>query len=191
MTQNRKIYTKTGDQGKTRLVDGSCVEKFNPRVEAYGTVDELNSFLGQIVCQLKGIQILDELNKEIILTQNHLFRVGSLLACSDTELEKKLPSIEKSHAEFLENRIDQMTEELPELKNFILPGGHEVAAALHVARTLCRRAERRAAEVLNLTEESSNPVLIYLNRLSDYFFVAARWVNLKMGVQDQLWDKNK
>lgn len=185
-----KIYTKTGDKGTTRLVDGSCVEKFNPRVEAYGTIDELNSYLGVVRVGLQKLQELQPLDPFFEKIQNQLFNVGSLLACADAEVFKKLPALEESHVTALELKIDELTSELPELRNFILPAGHEVATHLHVARTLCRRSERRSAEVL-VKDDRYTVCLKYLNRLSDFLFVAARWVNLKTRFEDVLWKKSE
>lgn len=184
-----KIYTKTGDKGTTRLVDGSCVEKFNPRVEAYGTVDELNSSIGVVRCQIVKTPTLKNLDPLLEKIQSELFNLGSLLACSDEELLKKLPQVTEEHISFLEKNIDSLSAELPELRHFILPAGNEVAAFLHVSRTQCRRAERRSAEIAaNLDSYSS--CLIYLNRLSDLLFVAARWANLKTNEPEVLWKKS-
>ncbi|MEK6774690.1 MAG: cob(I)yrinic acid a,c-diamide adenosyltransferase [Bdellovibrionota bacterium] len=183
-----KIYTRFGDQGKTRLVDGSCVDKFNPRVEAYGTVDELNSSLGVVITALQMPEQISSLIPSLQKIQNHLFRIGSLLACNEDKVSKTLPQIENSHVLFLENLIDEMSETLPELKNFILPGGHLAATELHVARTICRRSERRTAEIL-ASDTAIGLVLIYLNRLSDFLFVAARWVNHQTKHPDMNWDK--
>lgn len=183
-----KIYTRTGDKGTTRLVDGSCVEKFNPRVEAYGTVDELNSYLGVVRASLAGHAALSALNEPLEKVQNELFNIGSLLATEKDEVFKMLPAITAEQIQFLEMQIDQMTLQLPELRNFILPAGHLVTAHLHVARTFCRRAERRSAEVAAKDDRYSE-TLQYLNRLSDYLFVAARWANLKTDFHDVLWKK--
>lgn len=184
-----KIYTRTGDQGTTRLADGSCVEKFNPRVEAYGTVDELNSCLG--VVRAYGSKVITgDLDGVLEKVQNHLFNLGSLLACADAELFKKLPQVTDGQVEFLERKIDEYTEALPELRSFILPGGTMPASQLHVARTFCRRAERRAAEIM-ASEENYAVCLRYLNRLSDFLFVAARWTNHKAGLTDILWSKSE
>lgn len=185
-----KIYTKTGDKGTTRLVDGSCVEKFNPRVEAYGTVDELNSYLGLVRVGLQKLHELQSLDPVFEKIQNQLFNVGSLLACADEEVFKKLPALEEKQVLALEQKIDELSAELPELRNFILPAGHEVAAHLHVARTLCRRAERRSAEVL-VKDARYDICLKYLNRLSDFLFVAARWANTKTRFEDVLWKKSE
>jgi cob(I)alamin adenosyltransferase len=185
-----KIYTRFGDKGKTRLVDGACVEKSNPRVEAYGCVDELNSALGIISSEIPKSTPLRPLLEPIETIQNHLFRVGSLLACSQPETLKSLPQINDTQVNFLEKEIDQMDEALPELKNFILPGGHPVAALFHLARTICRRAERKSSELFQQTE-NSEMTLIYLNRLSDYLFTAARWCNHTTGIVDKAWDQSR
>lgn len=181
-----KIYTKTGDKGTTRLVDGSCVEKFNPRVEAYGCVDELNSFIGVARSQLETTIILNELKLPLERIQSELFSVGSLLATADLEKFKKLPQISESHILQLEMWIDSFSAELPALKNFILPAGHAIASQMHVCRTACRRAERRSSEIYKAEHQYQN-VLIYLNRLSDLFFTWARWVNLKTDHTETLW----
>ncbi|MNJ98566.1 Cob(I)yrinic acid a,c-diamide adenosyltransferase [compost metagenome] len=183
-----KIYTRTGDKGNTRLVDGSCVEKFNPRVEAYGTVDEVNSFIGvarSYLQQVPEVRALDALLEKI---QNELFNIGSLLATEKDEVFKMLHPINDEHVKHLERHIDSLTSELPELRNFILPAGHPVAAHLHVARTMCRRSERRSAEIA-VKDERYSMTLQYLNRLSDLLFVMARWVNLKTGQTEVLWKK--
>ena len=188
-----KIYTKTGDNGTTRLVDGTCVDKFNPRVEAYGTVDELNSYLGLISSLLKSetdIKYKQHSLFEIIQKiQNNLFVVGSLLATADDAVASKLPQLGPYETESLEILIDEMTDQLPELKNFILPTGHVLSSHFHYARTICRRSERRTAEVMK-NENSNHLVLIYLNRLSDFLFVCARFINYKKNQQDILWTKN-
>lgn len=183
-----KIYTRTGDKGTTRLVDGSCVEKFNPRVEAYGTVDELNSFIGVARASLQGAPALMSLDEVLEKIQNELFNVGSLLATVKEEVFQMLPPMTAEQIRFLELQIDKLTADLPELKNFILPAGHKVAAELHVARTLCRRSERRSAEIA-AEDERYALTLQYLNRLSDLLFVMARWANLKTGQAEVLWKK--
>ncbi len=185
-----KIYTKTGDKGTTHLVDGSCVEKFNPRVEAYGCVDALNSYLGVARIYLQKQNETRALDVFFEKIQNQLFNLGSLLACPDPEIFKKLPAIHKIHIADLEKKIDELTSELPELRNFILPAGHEAAVHLHVARTSCRQAERRTAEAIK-NEAAYALSLQYLNRLSDLLFVTARWVNLKTGYSDVLWKKSE
>lgn len=187
-----KIYTKTGDNGTTRLVDGSCVEKFNPRVEAYGSVDELNSVLGVVRSLIveKDILSLLTLESKIQKIQNHLFNVGSLLATENQAVFATLPAVTPKHIELLEKWIDESTKDLPPLKNFILPGGSLLSSHLHVARTFCRRAERRAAEIL-VHEKHYQNVLIYLNRLSDLLFTWARWTNLKLQITETQWKKDE
>jgi len=192
-----KIYTKTGDKGTTRLVDGSCVEKFNSRVEAYGTVDELNSYLGILISEL---QLTDkhyaEVIRSLIHIQHCLFRVGSLLATEKNDIFVQLPQIEPQHIEFLEKKIDALSESLPALKQFILPSGAAASAKAHFARTLCRRAERRTAEILaketaaESIDSRLQPSLIFLNRLSDYLFVLARYLNQKSGTEEVFWNKD-
>ena len=204
------IYTKKGDQGKTFLVSGSCVDKFNVRVEAYGTVDELNSILGMIRYHLNqfssspnSIVNMASMNsstqkivqQDVLLEniQNHLFRIGSLLACEDFKIQKKLPAITDIHIQLLEKSIDEFDANLPELKNFILPSGGLLANYFHLARTICRRSERRTAEIeaTSPPSELTQKSLIYLNRLSDLFFVLARWNNCSEKIAETLWDKEK
>ncbi len=184
-----KIYTRTGDQGKTRLVGGGCVDKFNPRVEAYGTVDELNSYLGVVRNLLTSGSLFLSLNTDLEAIQNELFNVGSQLACEDEKISGQLPPISKDMVLKIEKKIDAMEAEMPALHQFILPGGTAPASHLHFARTLCRRSERRTAELHHLDPRFQEP-MIFLNRLSDYLFVAARWVNFKNDQADIPWKKN-
>ena len=199
-----KIYTKTGDQGKTRLVGGTCVDKSNLRVRSYGDIDELNSFLGVAICGLQPaplskVKALAELSEQLIQIQNWLFNLGSLVACENPELHSQLPSINDEHIKTIENQIDKMSAELTPLKNFILPGGTEAAAHLHVARSVCRRSERELVGLLQSPEFRADPDphiegslhlgLTFLNRLSDYFFVAARYANHHQNYQDKIWKK--
>ena len=182
-----KIYTRTGDQGKTRLVGGGCVDKFNPRVEAYGTVDELNSYLGVVRHHVSALE--PSLNQYLESIQNELFNVGSQLACEDAKISAQLPPVHPETVLKMEKQIDSMDAELPALHQFILPGGSIAASHMHYARTLCRRAERRTAE-LNHQDPRFQEAMIFLNRLSDYLFVAARWLNLKNKQPDVPWKKN-
>lgn len=169
-----KIYTRTGDLGQTSLFGGTRVAKHDARIEAYGTVDELSSFLGMVT----GVD-------EIPAIQSDLFEIGAHLASPGTS---RFPGVDPSRIEQLEQRIDAMERELTPLTTFILPGGSPEAARLHVARTVCRRAERR---VVALEDESpaTQSTIAYLNRLSDFLFVAARYANLKAGVADVPWSK--
>ena len=179
-----KIYTKTGDLGKTSLIGGTKVPKSHIRIDAYGTVDELNSYVG-----LLRDQLLDEHSKATIKEiQDRLFTVGSSLAC-DPEKEPlmKIPDLKEADIVFLENEIDKMNEVLPVMKSFILPGGHTAISTAHVARCICRRTERCCVN-MNEQEIFVDPlVLKYLNRLSDYLFVLARYIGLQLGVDDIPW----
>lgn len=195
-----KIYTKFGDQGQTRLVGGECVQKNNPRVECYGTVDELNSTLGFAISQIdfsSAPEKLKSLKSYLIQIQNELFNVGSLLACEKAETLSFLPPVQESHIKAIEGQIDLLTQDLAPLKNFILPGGSPFASALHVCRTVCRRAERNTVGLIEDLQPQLSPpelltlntCLIYLNRLSDFLFTAARFANFSMGIEDQVWKK--
>lgn len=164
-----KIYTRTGDQGTTALYGGLRLSKGDLRIEAYGTVDELNAFLGLVAAYADELEWTERFRD----IQSRLFDIGTHLAAEPGKKNLILPEIPETKIEQLENYIDSMNEHLPELKYFILPGGNKASAACHVARTVCRRAERC---VVRLSEaEQLNPVLIrYLNRLSDFLFVLAR-----------------
>ncbi len=182
-----KIYTKTGDKGSTSLTSGERVSKSALRVEAYGTVDELNSFIGLLRSQLTG-DLKQEVDALLFETQNELFNLGTHLSTQDT---KKMPPLRLNIAYpvKLESEMDRMTAQLPPLKNFVLPGGSKLAAQTHILRTICRRAERFVVRV-HESETSGgldSQVILHLNRLSDYFFVLARYCNLKEGVSEVLW----
>ena len=183
-----KIYTRKGDRGQTRLVGGCLVSKSDLRIESYGSVDELNSSLGLCREELKAMAYTQILAEDLIPIQNELFCIGSLLACEDLEMIKKLPQVPTESVERLEKSIDLMTSQLPELNQFILPGGTRAAAQLHVARSICRRAERNTVKLFEKHPETE-PALIYLNRLSDYLFTAARFSNHLLGATDQAWVK--
>lgn len=174
-----KLYTKTGDSGKTSLLGGR-VDKDDIRVEVYGTIDELNAFVGQAVSELESQQFKDIVN-DLQNIQHHLFDCGGDLANVMKERKYKLQS---STVVELEKRIDELTEETPPLKKFILPGGTKAAATLHVARTITRRAERLAVTLNHETKDVPESIQQYLNRLSDYFFIAARAVNYRSNVND-------
>ena len=178
-----KIYTKTGDAGKTGLFGGVRVAKDDIRVEAYGTIDELNSALG-MAAALGADPSESSLLAEF---QNDLFVLGAELACIPEKREQiKLRLIETGDIERLEHHIDSLDTHLQPLKNFILPGGHPVAAALHHARTVCRRAERRVLSLSNVQEVAPH-LLVYLNRLGDLLFVMARHAQSTRGQEDVLW----
>ena len=178
-----KIYTKTGDAGMTGLGGGKRVPKDSQRVETYGTVDELNSQIG--VALATGL--CDRLSAELPLIQNELFDLGSDLATPATsQARHPVPTVEQRHIDKLEGLIDELNDIVGPLTNFLLPGGSPGAAQLHVARTVCRRAER-AATTLARDEEIGPTVLPYLNRLSDALFVMARYENHERGVAEPLW----
>jgi cob(I)alamin adenosyltransferase len=182
MVRLTRIYTRTGDAGRTRLVGGGEIAKSDARVEAYGSVDETNACIGLARLHTAGDALLDAMLARI---QNDLFDLGSDFA-TPVRGENDLRMLDGQVAR-LEREIDQLNAELKPLESFILPGGSPVAAALHQARTVCRRAERQAVRLTEAAgEEVSAPALKYLNRLSDFLFVAARWTNGK-GVADVLW----
>lgn len=177
-----KIYTRKGDGGKTRLFGGTEVSKHDIRTEAYGTVDELNSFVGM----LRNADNSSELNSVIESIQNRLFTIGSHLASDPSKANLSVPEIKETDILFLEKEIDRMEEGLPPLKNFILTGGHSLVSWCHIARTVCRRAERRVVE-LNEKQAVGETVLKYLNRLSDYFFVLARHIGKNQNIAETPW----
>ena len=178
-----KIYTKTGDDGTTGLFGGKRVAKFSARIEAYGTVDELNAVIGVALTH----DLHEKVSEPLQYISSLLFTVGSDLATPQEATQKSsVPAIKEEHVDFLEHWIDAYQEHLPTLRNFILPGGSPGGAHLHLARTVCRRAER--AIVALKQEEEINPIIIrFINRLSDYLFVAARFVNAKEGFDDIEW----
>lgn len=179
-----KIYTKTGDKGSTSLIGGTKVPKSDLRIEAYGTVDELNSYLG--LCR---DLITDEPARELLQTvQDRLFVVGAALACDpEKEPKMKIPDLQVEDVTALEKAIDKMNETLPVMKFFILPGGHPTISQLHVARCVCRRAERCCVRLELESNEVEAIILQYLNRLSDYLFVLARYVGHTSGVAEIAW----
>ncbi len=180
-----KIYTKSGDAGKTSLVTGKRVSKAHERLEAYGTIDELNSNIGLLIAYEKNSRTKDFL----LQVQHKLFNIGSILATDDKEMEQKLPTIASFDIEPIELEIDYMNEFLPELKNFILPGGSIYAAHCQIVRTVCRRAERR---IVLLTEHEiiNNEIVKYINRLSDFLFVLARYVLQQENISEIYWKKS-
>jgi cob(I)alamin adenosyltransferase len=188
-----KIYTGTGDLAKTSLFSGERLSKANQRIEAYGDVDELASIIGALAASIGTGQM--ELITQLQQVQSNLFNLGSWLATTpDTPSASLLEKFSAEPSQKLEQTIDRMEETLPTLKGFILPGGTTSSAWAHLARTVCRRAERhviRSIEMENkfLDTENRKSIIKYLNRLSDYFFVLARYLNHLSGIQDQLWRK--
>jgi cob(I)alamin adenosyltransferase len=184
MPRITKVYTRTGDDGTTSLGAGQRVPKDSLRVETYGTVDELNSQVGAALAS--GIE--PELAEILRGIQNDLFHLGSdLCVTEEDKAARPVPKVESRHVEALEEAIDRLSADLPPLENFVLPGGTAGAAELHLARAVCRRAERLAV-TLSRGERVGEQVVVYLNRLSDLLFVMARWENRKKETPDVLWD---
>lgn len=195
-----KIYTKTGDRGETSLLGGERVLKSDKRLSAYGTVDELNATLGLALSEVAAVYQLKPIAEVLEQNQNILFIVGSHLACSDEAMRAHLPKLKKSFVEALEVAIDELEKDLPELKEFILPGGARAASTLHLARTVCRRAEREIMAYLDLSSKDSDGpsrlpeeliglIVGYMNRLGDYLFVAARKANYGLNTPEVKWQK--
>jgi cob(I)alamin adenosyltransferase len=180
-----KIYTKTGDKGSTSLWGGRRVSKHDLRIEAYGTVDELNSYLGLI----RDLQTSSEQDATLHQIQYQLFNIGSVLATDSGSKSPVDPPSEDSIT-LIEVEIDKMNQVLPPLQNFILPGGHPLISHCHIARTVCRRAERRIV-ALREAEEISDSIIIFLNRLSDYLFILSRYYCKSLGVEEIKWEVKK
>ncbi|MFC4262261.1 cob(I)yrinic acid a,c-diamide adenosyltransferase [Ferruginibacter yonginensis] len=179
-----KIYTKTGDAGKTSLIGGTKVLKSNIRIECYGTVDELNSYIGlcnDLITDAHCNSVLKEV-------QDRLFTIGASLACDpEKESALKIPDLNESDVQYLEKDIDAMMEVLPEMKSFILPGGHPAVSTLHVARCICRRAERLCVHLQEVNEFVDPLVIQYMNRLSDHLFTMARYVGHLLQAPEVAW----
>lgn len=181
-----KIYTKGGDKGETGLFGGERVSKDSLRIDSYGTIDELNSFIGLAIIEVKD----GDIKKLLSRIQNQLFTLGSDLATPDTERNKKfnVPRVKEDLVLELEKEIDMFESRNDEIRFFILPGGTKGSTLLHICRTICRRAERNVVS-LSKTEEINTNIIIYLNRLSDLFFVLGRYENKINGVEDIKWEK--
>src|SRR5688572_11603949 len=179
-----KIYTKTGDKGTTSLIGGTKVSKAHLRIEAYGTVDELNSYIG--LCK----DLLNNNNSNAVLqeVQDRLFTIGAALACDpEKETKLKIPDLKEEDITLLEKEIDKMNEVLPVMKSFILPGGHTTVSTLHITRTVCRRAERCCVKLQKKEIEVEPLIIKYLNRLSDYLFVLARYTAQQLEAEEIPW----
>ncbi|MGY6562655.1 MAG: cob(I)yrinic acid a,c-diamide adenosyltransferase [Luteibaculaceae bacterium] len=182
-----KIYTKTGDTGETSLISGKRVPKDNDRIEAYGSVDELNSWLGVLLTH----QDCPEDTKEILIrAQNELFVIGSHLANEPGKNDFPLPAIDENGPQKLEFEIDRLNQALEPLKHFVLPGGSQGVSFAHVARTVCRRAERHVVK-LSHVEPVEESIIVYLNRLSDFLFIWSRYVAKTTQVEEVKWIPNK
>jgi cob(I)alamin adenosyltransferase len=180
----KKIYTKTGDQGLTSLLGGTKVPKNDWRIDAYGTVDELNSFIGLLHDKLNiDVVSFSEQLLQLDKIQNNLFKVGSVLSYDMTgNLKIELPNVTDSDVTDLENWMDKMEESLPQLKNFIIPGGNEMVSLSHICRTVSRRAERCTVQAIQY------PIIMkYLNRLSDYFFMLSRFISYQFRIEEKIW----
>lgn len=189
-----KIYTKTGDGGETRLASGERVPKDNPRLECYGTLDELNAHVGAARLTAEDAagktHRLAELAAALARIQHELFNLGSILATAPGKAHPKQPRVTDADVAQLESEIDRMNDELAPLRSFVLPGGSRLNVELHLCRTVCRRAERLMV-ALRRVEEIDDVDIRYVNRLSDAFFVMSRWANAVMGVEEVLWSPNK
>jgi cob(I)alamin adenosyltransferase len=177
-----KIYTKGGDQGETSLIGGKRVPKCHERIEAYGDVDELIAFIGLLRDSLDG----DNHKNLLLQIQDRLMTAASLLAAETDQFKANLPEIHEEDILVLENNIDRMDKELPEIHSFILPGGHPAISICHVARTVCRRTERHIIKLSEITE-SDKLIIKYLNRLSDFLFVFSRLISSELGVDENPW----
>jgi cob(I)alamin adenosyltransferase len=187
--QLNRIYTKRGDSGETGLVGGQRVRKDTPRIEAYGTVDELNAFVGLAAVSCAEDSRLTPLAAILRRVQHELFNLGSILATEPADVHPHQPRVTDAEIAQLEREIDSMNADLPALRSFVLPGGTRLNAELHVTRTVCRRVERLVVAMAR--EESVPPgVIPYLNRLSDAMFVWSRWVNHVLGIPEVLWEPN-
>jgi cob(I)alamin adenosyltransferase len=183
-----RIYTKTGDQGQTHLAGGQRVSKDSLRIECYGTVDELNAFVG--MAGVSAGESAPALAPILRRVQHELFNLGSILATRPEDVHPKQARVTAAEVRQLEIEIDRMNEDLAPLRSFVLPGGTRLNTELHACRTICRRAERLAVS-LGREEEIPAEAIQYLNRLSDAFFVWSRWVNHALGVPEVLWEPNK
>jgi cob(I)alamin adenosyltransferase len=179
-----RIYTKTGDRGETGLFGGTRLPKNHVRIEAYGTIDELNAMTGYLCDSVTEGSVRDLL----VQIQNNLFTIGGMLALDPSKKSLSVPKIAESDVARLEDAIDSMEEELPPIRQFVLPSGHVTSSLAHVTRTVCRRAER-AVVALHACEPVEPLILQYLNRLADYFFVLARYLNLLAGASERPWQQ--
>lgn len=187
-----KIYTRSGDKGETSLFTGQRVPKNDPLIEALGSVDECNTAIGLSLSHLPEEEKFNQLKEQLIIIQHALFDLGAAIATPRTRAEQdkiNKTRFDEEEIELLEQWIDQMDAELPKLRTFILPGGHPSGASLHLARSVCRRAERQVIP-LNHHEDVSDKITCYLNRLSDYLFIASRWTNHLVGVPETPWQQH-
>lgn len=185
-----RVYTRTGDAGETGLTGGQRVLKNSPRIECFGTVDELNAFVGAARLTAEDSTPLAPLSKILFRVQHELFNLGSELSTLQKDLHPKQPRITESEVRQLEAEIDSANESLTPLRSFVLPGGSRISTDLHIARTVCRRAERLLIGLIR-AEEVPEEAIQYLNRLSDALFVWSRWANHLLGAEEVLWQPNE
>jgi cob(I)alamin adenosyltransferase len=185
-----RVYTKGGDKGETSLIGGDRVSKADPRLDCYGTIDELNAVIGLVIEALAQSAAGPHLTPILRRVQNELFNLGCELATPDPDRRAKLPRIEARHVDGLERDIDAVNDDLPALKSFVLPGGGWASAYFHLARTVCRRAERLVVGLGQAEHIGGDEPVKYLNRLSDALFVWGRWCALKDGKTEPLWDSH-
>ncbi len=185
-----RIYTRGGDRGQTSLVGGPRVAKDSLRIETYGTVDELNAWVGMARFSCETEAALAPLSDILKRVQHELFNLGSILATLPQDVHPRQPRVTSAEIEQLEKEIDHCNAELPRLRSFVLPGGSRVNTELHAARTVCRRAERHAVALAHAEEVPAEAVQ-YLNRLSDALFVWSRWANLALGAEETVWQPNE
>ena len=190
MVRITKVYTRQGDQGTTRLAGGQEVSKRSQRIEAYGTVDELNAYIGLALQALTATNGLSSLKQQLLKIQHELFNLGSQLAVLPQDRRENTPRIASNSIQRLEAEIDTMNAELAPLTSFILPGGGNLSINLHLARTVCRRAERRVLDI-NDGYALDGTELPYLNRLSDWLFVSSRYASQNQGFQETLWEPSE
>ncbi|PHQ80443.1 MAG: ATP:cob(I)alamin adenosyltransferase [Coxiella sp. (in: Bacteria)] len=186
MVKLTKIYTRTGDSGETHLAGGHRVKKTSRRMVAIGDIDELNSWFGMLVVRARGTAELHEFIQQSLTIQQHLFNLGAELAILPDDRRDNSPRIIQENIDTLEQQIDTMNADLPMLKSFILPGGNDVSATAHIARSMCRRAERSLFSLADDAHIEPLPIQ-YINRLSDWLFVAARFICQKSQVSETLW----
>ncbi|MCB9555654.1 MAG: cob(I)yrinic acid a,c-diamide adenosyltransferase [Deltaproteobacteria bacterium] len=189
-----RVYTRRGDGGETGLVGGTRLPKDAVRIEAYGTVDELNAYVGGALVSCRSVRVqypeIARLVNILRRVQHELFNLGSLLATEPEKVDPRQPQVGREHIARLEREIDELNADLPALRSFVLPGGSRLSVDLHVCRTVCRRAERVASRLLREEPKTTAAGLGYLNRLSDAFFVFGRWADVVQGAVETLWDPN-
>ena len=183
-----RVYTRAGDTGETHLAGGQRLSKNHVRIEAYGTIDELNSFIGVARESVRDSAALAELDPILLRIQHELFNAGSILATLPDDVHSKQARITPAEAIQLEVEIDRMNADLPPLRSFVLPGGCRANADLHICRTVCRRAERIC---VSMGTQVDPEIIKYLNRLSDALFVWSRWVSYRLGIPETLWEPNR